>query len=107
MKRPQRGGRIVLLGQLRVRSFSHTFNAPGSYTYICTLHSGMTGTIDVTDAPTLAVPEAPALAVAASVVAAIAGMLLWSRRGAARRVASRRIRRERADPSQLRRWART
>lgn len=28
-------------------SFSHTFNTAGSYRYHCTLHAGMTGTVNV------------------------------------------------------------
>jgi plastocyanin len=29
--------------------FTHTFEATGSYPYVCTLHSGMDGTVYVTD----------------------------------------------------------
>jgi plastocyanin len=28
-------------------SFSHRFDAPGTYAYVCTLHPNMTGTIEV------------------------------------------------------------
>jgi plastocyanin len=28
-------------------TYSHTFNTPGTYDYLCTLHSNMTGTITV------------------------------------------------------------
>lgn len=31
-------------------TFSHTFNDPGDYPYVCTLHSGMKGTVTVEDA---------------------------------------------------------
>lgn len=29
-------------------TFSHTFDQPGTYEYLCTIHPSMTGTIDVT-----------------------------------------------------------
>jgi plastocyanin len=28
-------------------TFTHTFNSAGTYDYVCTLHSGMTGTVEV------------------------------------------------------------
>jgi plastocyanin len=31
-------------------TFSHTFNTPGTYTYVCEAHSGMKGTVTVVDA---------------------------------------------------------
>ncbi len=31
-------------------SFSHTFDDTGDYPYVCTLHSGMRGTVTVVDA---------------------------------------------------------
>jgi plastocyanin len=33
-------------------TFGHTFAAPGSYRYACTLHLGMTGRVDVGSGPT-------------------------------------------------------
>lgn len=30
-------------------TFSHTFDTPGSYRYLCTLHGGMTGAVIVTE----------------------------------------------------------
>lgn len=65
-------------GNFASGTFSHTFAAPGTYSYLCTLHSGMTGTIRVTDAPTAVVPEPPAILLAA--VAALAGLLWWRAR---------------------------
>lgn len=46
-------------GNFVTGTFSHTFVAPGTFSYICTLHSGMRGTIFVTDAPDPVVPDAP------------------------------------------------
>ena len=31
-------------------SFTHTFDETGDYPYVCTLHSGMRGTVTVVDA---------------------------------------------------------
>jgi len=28
-------------------TFTHTFNSAGTYDYVCTLHTGMTGTVEV------------------------------------------------------------
>jgi len=33
----------------REGTFSHTFDTPGSFRYICTLHGGMTGAVIVTE----------------------------------------------------------
>ena len=33
------------------QTYTFTFTTPGAYTYYCTIHSGMLGTITVTDAP--------------------------------------------------------
>lgn len=30
-------------------TFSHTFDAPGTYEYVCTAHPGMTGTVEVAE----------------------------------------------------------
>jgi plastocyanin len=46
-------------GKLSTGSFSHTFPAAGTFTYICSLHGGMTGKVTVTAAATPAAP-APA-----------------------------------------------
>ncbi|MFA9431782.1 plastocyanin/azurin family copper-binding protein [Egicoccus sp. AB-alg2] len=34
----------------RAGTFTHTFERPGTYEYVCTLHAGMTGVVEVADA---------------------------------------------------------
>lgn len=34
---------------IREGTFSHVFDAPGTYNYLCTLHGGMTGRVIVTE----------------------------------------------------------
>jgi plastocyanin len=34
---------------MRTGTFTHTFDTPGTYDYVCTLHSGMTGRVIVTE----------------------------------------------------------
>jgi plastocyanin len=70
-------------GNFASGTFSHTFDTAGTFPYLCTLHSGMAGTIRVTDAPTPIVPEPPAIVLAG--VAALAGLLWWRARRRAER----------------------
>jgi plastocyanin len=34
-------------GNMKTGSYSHTFNSAGTYTYECTIHTGMTGKVTV------------------------------------------------------------
>lgn len=57
-------------GNFASGTFEHTFLTPGEYSYLCTLHSGMTGTVTVLDEPGAVVPEASrsVLLIAAAVI---------------------------------------
>jgi plastocyanin len=64
-------------------TFSHQFTEPGTFSYICTLHSGMTGEVVVAAVPAAVVPEVPVpalLGVSAAAVAALAFALARRRR---------------------------
>ena len=58
-------------------TFEHVFLDAGTFAYLCTLHSGMTGIVDVDAAPPPEIPEAT-LPVLFGVSAALAGLGVWS-----------------------------
>lgn len=60
-------------------TFEHVFVDAGTFAYLCTLHSGMTGTVDVNAAPPPEVAEAT-LPVLFGVSTALAGLGVWSLR---------------------------
>jgi plastocyanin len=64
-------------------TFQHTFTQPGTYSYFCSLHSGMTGSVNVTSAPDPVVPEASMAVLLPLVGLAIALALIARNRRAA------------------------
>jgi hypothetical protein len=66
-------------------TYQYTFTTPGSYSYICTLHSGMSGQVVVGDVPPEVVPEAsrPVLLGLSALVGASASVFVVRRRRAA------------------------
>jgi plastocyanin len=63
-------------GNFATGTFTHTFTVPGTFSYICTLHSGMQGTITVTDAPDPVVPETPWPAMLSATAALVAAFVV-------------------------------
>ena len=60
-------------------TFEHVFLDAGTFAYLCTLHSGMAGTVEVDAAPPPEIPEAT-LPVLFGVSTALAGLGVWSLR---------------------------
>lgn len=57
-------------------SYNYTFTAPGTYRYMCTYHSWMTGTVIVEGASTTPTPEFPAASLAVVLFAAMAAVMI-------------------------------
>ena len=57
-------------------TYSATFTQAGSFPYICSLHSGMAGTVNVAQAPEPVVPEVP-FAIVLPITALFVISVLW------------------------------
>lgn len=69
--------------------FAHDFTDVGTFAYLCTLHSGMTGTVEVAAAPLPEIPDAtmPVLFGLSAAIAGVGAWSLWRRSSGERRPA--------------------